>query len=65
MHRHEYTRICAQLYNYPLCKSGKIDALNYLINELGVDPIAIDEHQKCTVHAATQANQLETVQVQV
>lgn len=48
-----------------LHNSGKIHALKYLINEVGVDPIAMDEHKKCTIHAATQANQLETVQVQI
>ena len=42
---------------------GRITVLAYLIDELGVDPIAADEYGKTTLHAAAQANQLETVQV--
>lgn len=42
---------------------GKIDVLKYMINEVGVDPVARDSSGMSTTHAAAMGHQLETVKV--
>ena len=37
--------------------------LDYLVNELGVDPVARDKSGMSSVHAATQGGQPTTVKV--
>ena len=37
--------------------------LDYLVNELGVDPVARDKSGMSSVHAATQGGQPSTVKV--
>ena len=39
--------------------------LDYLVNELGVDPVARDKSGMSSVHAATQGGQPTTVKVSV
>ncbi len=40
---------------------GKLNVLDYLINELGQDPVAKDKDGMITVHAATQNEMTPTV----
>ena len=42
---------------------GKLDVLDYLINELGVDPVARDKSGMSCVHAATQGGQSNAIKV--
>lgn len=42
---------------------GKLDVLDYLINELGVDPVARDKSGMSCVHAATQGGQPNAIKV--
>lgn len=39
--------------------------LRYLINELGVDPVARDNDGLTTLHAATQGGHLDAVKVSI
>ncbi len=41
--------------------TGQLKVLDYLINELGVDPVARDKAGMCSVHAATQGRHPTTV----
>lgn len=43
--------------------SGQLTILDYLINELGVDPVAREKSGVSTVHAAVQAGQYKAVKV--
>ena len=43
--------------------TGKLRVLRYLINELGVDPVARDNDGLTTLHAATQGGHLDAVKV--
>lgn len=42
---------------------GKLNILDYLINDLGQDPLAKDKDGMATVHAATQNEKTSTVKV--
>lgn len=42
---------------------GKLNVLDYLINDLGQDPLAKDKDDMTTVHAATQNEMAPTVKV--
>ena len=42
---------------------GKLNVLDYLINDLGQDPLAKDKDDMTTVHAATQNEMTSTVKV--
>jgi len=42
---------------------GKLDVLDYLVNELGVDPVARDKSGMSCVHAATQGGQPNAIKV--
>ena len=42
---------------------GKVDILDYLIGELGLDPVARDSSGNSTIHAAVMGNQLAAVKV--
>jgi len=44
-------------------QEGKLDVLDYLINELGVDPVARDKSGMSCVHAATQGGQPNAIKV--
>ena len=48
---------------HPTYLTGRLDVLDYLINELGMDPVARDKVDMSSVHAATQGGQLSTVKV--
>ena len=59
--------LCLNLYPQNayvfLFNLGKINVLEYLITELGVDPLAKDDMGMCTVHAATQNKMFGAVKV--
>lgn len=42
---------------------GKLNILDYLINELDLDPLAKDKDGLTTIHAATQNERASTVKV--
>ena len=45
--------------------TGKLNVLEYLIDELGVDPVARDKSGMSSVHAATQGGQPSAVKVRL
>ena len=45
------------------CFVGKIDVLKYLVDGVGVDPVAKDLSGMSTIHAASMGHQLEVVKV--
>lgn len=56
-------RACIILTTFFYHTLGKLDVLDYLINELGVDPIARDKSGMSCVHAATQGGQPNAIKV--
>lgn len=44
---------------------GKLNILDYLVNELDLDPLAKDKDGLTTIHAATQNERASTVKVSV
>ena len=47
------------------CVVGKIDVLKYLVDGVGVDPVAKDLSGMSTIHAASMGHQLEVVKVRL
>ena len=57
------SKVNTRVNHRPTLTAGKLDVLDYLVNELEVDPVARDKAGMSSVHAATQGGQTNTVKV--